>query len=174
MRLTTSPKEWIAKYKGEFDGGWDKYREETLARQIELGVVPAGTKLTPKPADIPDWDTLSKDEKRLFARQMEVFAAFAEHTDHEVGRLFQAIEDLGEGDNTLFIYVFGDNGSSAEGGLAGTFNEMVVLNALPDSVEDQLEHLDEFGGPMAYNHFHAGWAVAGDTPFQWTKQVASH
>jgi len=168
------PKEWIAKYKGKFDGGWDKYREETLARQIELGVVPAGTKLTPKPADIPDWDTLSKDEKRLFARQMEVFAAFAEHTDHEVGRLFQAIEDLGEGDNTLFIYVFGDNGSSAEGGLAGTFNEMVVLNALPDSVADQLEHLDEFGGPMAYNHFHAGWAVAGDTPFQWTKQVASH
>ena len=168
------PKEWIAKYKGKFDGGWDKYREETLARQIELGVVPAGTKLTPKPADIPDWDTLSKDEKRLFARQMEVFAAFAEHTDHEVGRLFQAIEDLGEGDNTLFIYVLGDNGSSAEGGLAGTFNEMVVLNGLDDSVEDQLEHLDEFGGPMAYNHFHAGWAVAGDTPFQWTKQVASH
>jgi len=168
------PKEWIVKYKGKFDAGWDKYREETLARQIEVGVVPAGTKLTSKPADIPDWDTLSKDEKRLYAHQMEVFAAFAEHTDHEVGRLFQAIEDLGEGDNTLFIYVLGDNGSSAEGGLAGTFNEMVVLNGLDDSVEDQLEHLDEFGGPMAYNHFHAGWAVAGDTPFQWAKQVASH
>ena len=168
------PKEWIAKYKGKFDAGWDQYREETLARQIELGVVPAGTELAPKPSDIADWDTLSSDEKRLFARQMEVFAAFAAHTDHEVGRLFDAIADLGEADNTLFIYVFGDNGSSAEGGLTGTFNEMVVLNGLPDSVEDQLEHLDEFGGPTAYNHFHAGWAVAGNTPFQWTKQVASH
>jgi arylsulfatase len=168
------PKEWIAKYKGKFDSGWDEYRQQTLARQIELGVVPAGTKLAPKPADIADWDTLSKDEQRLYAHQMEVFAAFAEHTDHEVGRLFQAIEDLGEGDNTLFIYVFGDNGSSAEGGLAGTFNEMVVLNGLDDSVEDQLEHLDELGGPMSYPHFHSGWAVAGDTPFQWTKQVASH
>jgi arylsulfatase A-like enzyme len=168
------PKDWIAKYKGKFDGGWDEYREQTLARQIELGVVPAGTKLAPKPADIPDWGTLSKDEKRLYAHQMEVFAAFAAHTDHEVGRLFKAIEDLGEGDNTLFIYVLGDNGSSAEGGLTGTFNEMIVLNGLPDSVEDQLAHLDDFGGPMSYNHFHAGWAVAGDTPFQWTKQVASH
>ena len=168
------PKEWIAKYKGKFDAGWDKYREQTLARQIELGVVPPGTKLAPKPDDIPDWDTLSENEKKLYARQMEVFAAFAGHTDHEVGRLFEAIKGLGEADNTLFIYVFGDNGSSAEGGLTGTFNETVVLNALPDSVEDQLEHLDEFGGRMAYNHFHAGWAVAGNTPFQWTKQVASH
>ena len=168
------PEEWIAKYKGQFDDGWDKYREETLARQIELGVVPPGTRLASKPEAIKDWDTLSADERRLYARQMEVFAAFAEHTDYEVGRLVKAIEDMGEMDNTLFIYVFGDNGSSAEGGLTGTFNETVVLNALPDPVEDQLEHLDEFGGPMAYNHFHAGWAVAGNTPFQWTKQVASH
>ena len=168
------PKEWIAKYQGKFDDGWDKYREETLARQIKLGVVPAGTKLAKKPDDIKDWDTLSADEKRLYARQMEVFAAFAEQTDHEVGRLYDAIDDMGEADNTLFIYVFGDNGSSAEGGLAGTFNEMIVLNGLPDSVEDQLEHLDDFGGPKAYNHFHAGWAIAGNTPFQWTKQVASH
>jgi len=168
------PKEWIEKYKGKFDEGWDKYREETLARQIELGIVPEGTKLTEKPEDIEDWDSLSADEKRLYARQMEVFAGFAEQTDHEVGRLYDAIVDMGVADNTLFIYIFGDNGSSAEGGLAGTFNEMIVLNGLQDSVEDQLEHLDEFGGPQAYNHFHAGWAVAGNTPFQWTKQVASH
>jgi arylsulfatase len=168
------PEDWVDRYKGQFDDGWDVYREQTLARQIELGVVPPGTKMAPKPADIADWDTLSADEKRLYARQMEVFAAFAEHTDHEVGRLADAIEAMGEMDNTLFIYIFGDNGSSAEGGLHGTFNETIVLNALPDSVEDQMQHLDEWGGPISYPHFQAGWAVATNTPFQWTKQVASH
>jgi len=168
------PADWVDKYKGQFDDGWDAYREKTLARQIELGVVPSGTKMAPKPADIADWDALSADEKRLFARQMEVFAAFAEHTDHEVGRLADAIEAMGEMDNTLFIYVFGDNGSSAEGGLAGTFNETIVLNGLLDPVEDQLQHLDDWGGPVSYPHFQAGWAVATNTPFQWTKQVASH
>ena len=168
------PAEWIARYEGEFNGGWDEYREQTLARQIELGVVPPGTELAPKPEDIPDWDTLSADEKKVYARQMEVFAAFAEHTDHEVGRLANAIEAMGEMDNTLFIYIFGDNGSSAEGGLAGTFNETIVLNALPDTVEDQLPYLKDWGGPMSFPHFHAGWAVAGNTPFQWTKQIASH
>ena len=168
------PQEWIDKYEGKFDGGWDVYREETLARQIELGVVPEGTELASKPEDIRDWDDLSDDEQTLFARQMEVFAAFAEHTDNEVGRLYDAIEDLGEADNTLFIYILGDNGSSAEGGLTGTFNEMIVLNGLPDPIEDQLERLDDFGGPLAYGHFHAGWAHATNTPFQWTKQVASH
>ncbi len=168
------PAEWIARYAGKFDGGWDEYREQTLARQIELGVVPPGTELAAKPEDIPDWDTLSADEKRLYARQMEVFAAFAEHTDHEVGRLVDAIEAMGEMDNTLFMYVFGDNGSSAEGGLAGTFNETIVLNGLPDSVEDQLPYIDVWGGPTSFPHFHAGWAVATNTPFQWTKQVASH
>ncbi len=168
------PKEWIAKYKGQFDKGWDKYREKTLARQIEVGVVPSGTKLSSKPPGIKDWDALSADEKKLYAHQMEVFAAFASHTDHEVGRLVSAIEDVGEMDNTLFLYVFGDNGASAEGGLAGTFNETVVLNGLPDSVEDQLKRLDEWGGPTSYPHFHAGWAHACNAPFQWTKQVASH
>lgn len=168
------PADWIDRYKGKFDDGWDVYREQTLARQIELGVVPPGTKMASKPADIVDWDTLSADEQRLYARQMEIFAAFAEHTDHEVGRLANAIEAMGEMDNTLFIYIFGDNGSSAEGGLTGTFNELVVLNGLPDSVEDQLPHMDEWGGPMSYPHFQAGWAVATNTPFQWTKQVASH
>jgi len=168
------PKEWIAKYKGQFDDGWDEYRKKTLARQKELGIVPPNTKLASKPADIKDWDTLSADEKKLYARQMEVFAAFAEHTDHEVGRLVNAIEEVGEMDNTLIMYIFGDNGASAEGGLTGTFNETVVLNALPDSVEDQLKRMDEMGGPTSYGHFHAGWAHACNTPFQWTKQVASH
>ena len=168
------PKEWIAKYKGKFDEGWDKYREQTLARQIEMGVVPKGTKLTGRSGDLPAWDSLSDNERKVYARQMEVFAAFAEHTDHEVGRLYDAIEGIGEADNTLFVYIFGDNGSSAEGGLSGTFNEMIVLNGLPDTAEDQLPHLDEFGGPMAYGHMHAGWAQATNTPFQWTKQVASH
>jgi arylsulfatase A-like enzyme len=168
------PKEWIDQYKGKFDAGWDKYREETLARQKRLGVVPENAKLAPKPADIPDWGSLSADEKKVYARQMEVFAGFASHTDHEIGRLVKAIEDLGKMDNTLFIYIAGDNGASAEGGLAGTFNETAALNGLADTVEYQLQHLDEFGGPMAFNHYHAGWAVAGDTPFQWTKQIASH
>ncbi len=168
------PADWVDRYRGKFDDGWDAYREQTLARQIELGVVPAGTRMASKPADIADWDTLSDDEKQLYARQMEVFAAFAEHTDYEVGRLVDAIEAMGEMDNTLFIYVFGDNGSSAEGGLNGTFNETIVLNGLPDPVEDQLQYLDEWGGPTSYPHFQAGWAVATNTPFQWTKQVASH
>ncbi|MEE8308171.1 MAG: arylsulfatase, partial [Gammaproteobacteria bacterium] len=168
------PADWVDRYKGQFDDGWDVYREQTLARQIELGVVPEGTQLASKPDDIVDWDTLSEDEQRLYALQMEIFAAFAEHTDHEVGRLVDSIEAMGELDNTLFIYVFGDNGSSAEGGLTGTFNELVVLNGLPDSIEDQLPHMDEWGGPASYPHFQAGWAVATNTPFQWTKQVASH
>ena len=168
------PEDWIAKYKGKFDDGWDAYREQALARQIEMGVVPKGTKLTQRSGDLPAWDSLSADQRKLYARQMEVFAAFTEHTDYEVGRLYDAIGEIGEADNTLFIYIFGDNGSSAEGGLNGTFNEMVVLNGLPDSVEDQLKRLDEMGGPMAYGHFHAAWAHATNTPFQWTKQVASH
>ncbi len=169
-----APKKYIAKYQGKFDQGWDTLREETLERQKKLGVVPKDAKLAPKPKDIKDWDTLTADEKKLFARQMEVFAGFADHTDHEIGRLVKAIEDMGAMDNTLFFYIVGDNGASAEGGLTGTFNETVVLNGLPDPVADQLKHLDDFGGPMAFNHFHAGWAVAGNTPFQWTKQVASH
>lgn len=169
-----APKDYIAKYQGKFDQGWDKLREESLARQIKLGVVPAGTKLAPKPAEIKDWNTLTADEKKLYSHQMEVFAGFAEHTDHEVGRLVAALTEMGVLENTLLFYIVGDNGSSAEGGLSGTFNETIVLNGLDDSVQNQLKHLDEFGGPMAFNHFHAGWAVAGDTPFQWTKQVGSH
>src|ERR1700722_13081635 len=167
------PKEWIAKYKGQFDQGWDKVREETLARQIKLGVVPPDTKLAPKPAAIKDWDTLSPDEKKLFARQMEVFAGFGEYADTEVGRLIAAIKDTGQLDNTLIFYIIGDNGASAEGGMNGLFNEMTYFNAQRETVQDILKHYDELGGPSTYPHYAAGWAVAGDTPFEWTKQVAS-
>ncbi|MFN8766575.1 MAG: arylsulfatase [Pirellulaceae bacterium] len=169
-----APKAWIEKYKGKFDMGWDKLREQTLARQIELGVVPKGTKLAAKPEAIKDWDDLSDDEKRLFARQMEVFAGFASHTDHEVGRLVQGIADLGELDNTLIIYIVGDNGSSAEGGMLGMFNEGTYFNGVAESTEFMLSKLDQWGGPECFNHFAAGWAVAGNTPFTWTKQVASN
>jgi len=167
------PKEWIAKYKGKFDQGWDKLREETLARQIKLGVVPPGTKLAPKPEAIKDWDKLSADEKKLFTRQMEVFAGFAEHTDHEIGRLVDALAELGQMDNTLILYIVGDNGASAEGGMSGMFNEMTLFNGVAETVPDVLKHYDALGGPNTYGHYAAGWAVAGDTPFTWTKQVAS-
>ena len=168
------PREWIAKYKGKFDQGWDKLREETLARQISLGVVPAGTRLAPKPAAIKDWDQLAADEKKLFAHQMEVFAAYGEFADFEVGRLVQAIDNLGQLDNTLIFYIVGDNGASAEGGMNGLFNEMTYFNGVHEKVEDILKHYDDLGGPMSYGHYAAGWAVAGDTPFMWTKQIAAN
>ena len=167
------PKEWIAKYKGKFDQGWDKLREETLLRQKRLGVVPAETKLAPKPEAIKDWAELSADEKKLFARQMEVFAGFGEYADTEVGRLIQAIEATGQFDNTLVFYIVGDNGASAEGGMNGLFNEYTYFNGHHETVQDVLKHYDELGGPTTYPHYAAGWAVAGDTPFTWTKQVAS-
>ncbi len=167
------PKEWIDRWKGKFDQGWDKLREEILTRQIALGVVPEGTKLAPKPEAIPDWATLSADQKRLFARQAEVFAAFVEMTDHEVGRVVQAIDETGQLDNTLLIFVYGDNGTSAEGGANGMFSEMTYFNGVQEKVEDMLKYIDKWGGPETYPHMAAGWAVAFDTPYQWTKQVAS-
>jgi arylsulfatase A-like enzyme len=167
-----APKEWVAKYKGKFDQGWDKVREETLARQIALGVVPAGTKLAPKPPAIKDWDALTADEKKLFARQMEVFAGYGEYADAEIGRLIQAIEDLGQLDNTLVFYQVGDNGASGEGTMNGLFNEMSYFNGVPEAVPEILKSIDEWGGPGTYPHYAAGWAVAGDAPFTWTKQVA--
>jgi len=167
------PRAWIEKYKGKFDQGWDKLREETLARQIKLGLVPAGTKLAPKPEAIKDWDKLSADEKKLFARQMEVFAGYGEFADTEVGRLVKAIDDMGQLDNTLVFYIVGDNGASPEGGMVGLYNEMTYFNGVHETVEDILEHYDELGGPMTYGHYAAGWAVAGDSPFEWTKQIAS-
>lgn len=167
------PKEWIAKYKGKFDQGWDKLREETLARQKRLGLVPADTTLAPKPAAIKDWGTLSADEKKLFSRQMEVFAAYGEYADVEIGRLIKGIEAAGQADNTLVFYILGDNGASAEGGMAGMFNEMTYFNGVTETVADVMKHYDDLGGPSTYGHFAAGWAVAGNTPFTWTKQVAS-
>ena len=168
------PKNWIAKYKGKFDAGWDRLREETLARQKKLGVVPPDTKLAPKPQAIKDWNSLTPDEKKLFARQMEVYAGFGEMADYEIGRLIQAIQDIGQLDNTIVFYIAGDNGSSAEGGMNGVFNENTFFNGVPEPIEAQLKHIDQLGGPMAYSHYAAGWAVAGDTPFTWTKQVASN
>ena len=168
------PKEWIAKYKGKFDQGWDKLREETLERQMRLGVVPQETKLAPKPAEIKDWAALSPDERKLFAHQMEVFAAYGEYADTEIGRLIEAIKATGQLDNTLVFYIVGDNGASAEGGMNGLFNEMTYFNAVPESVPEILKHYDELGGPNTYGHYAAGWAVAGDTPFSWTKMVASN
>jgi len=168
------PKEWIAKYKGKFDQGWDVMREEVLARQIKLGVVPPGTKLAPKPEAIKDWDKLSADEKKLFTRQMEIFAGFGEYADAEIGRLVNAIQEIGQLDNTLVFYIVGDNGTSAEGGMNGVFNEMTYFNGVQEKVADILKHYDDLGGPMSYAHMAAGWAVAGDTPFAWTKLVASN
>jgi arylsulfatase A-like enzyme len=167
------PTTYIEKYKGKFDQGWDKVREETLARQIKMGIVPATTQLAPKPKDIKDWATLSADEKKLFTRQMEVYAAFADHTDHEIGRLIDAIEVLGEMDNTIIIYIAGDNGASAEGQMNGMYQEMTYFNGVPETVPDMLKHYDEWGSPSTYPHFSAGWAVAMDAPFAYTKQVAS-
>lgn len=169
-----APKAFSDKYRGKFSQGWDKLREETLARQKKLGIVPANTVLAPKPAAIKDWETLSADEKKLFARQMEIFAGFGEHTDHEVGRLVAAIEARGELDNTLFFYIVGDNGSSAEGGMIGMYNENTYFNGIQETLDMQLKRIDQLGTEHTYNHFAAGWAVAGNTPFTWTKQVASN
>jgi len=168
------PKEWIEKYKGRFSGGWDNLREETFARQKEIGVVPTDARLTPRPKEIPAWDDMSAEQKRLFERQMETFAGFAEHTDHEVGRLVDHLEAIGELDNTLFFYIVGDNGASAEGGPEGTYNEMMALNGIVGKAEQMMGHLEDWGSPTTFPHFAIGWAWACNTPFQWTKQVASH
>lgn len=169
-----APKAYIEKYKGKFDQGWDKLREETFARQKALGVIPQDAKLTPRPKEIPAWDDQTPEQKRLFARQMETFAGFAEHTDAEVGRLVQALEEMGELDNTLFLYVVGDNGCSAEGGPEGSYNEMMALNGIIGKAEQMMDHIDDWGSPNTFPHFAIGWAHAGNTPFQWTKQIASH
>lgn len=169
-----APKEYIEKYKGKFDQGWDKLREETFARQKALGVIPQDAKLTARSEGIPAWDDQTPEQKRLFARQMEAFAGFAEHTDAEVGRLVQALEEMGELDNTLFLYVVGDNGCSAEGGPEGSYNEMMALNGIPGTADQMMDHIDDWGSPNTFPHFAIGWAHAGNTPFQWTKQIASH
>jgi arylsulfatase A-like enzyme len=167
------PKQWAEKYKGKFDQGWDKLRELTLERQKKLGIVPQSTKLAPKPKDIKDWETLSADEKKLFIRQMEVYAGFAEQTDYEAGRLISAIKELSVMDNTIIIFIAGDNGASAEGQMNGMYSEMTYFSGVAETVPDMLKHYDDWGGPSTYPHFSAGWAVALDAPFSYTKQVAS-
>ena len=169
------PKEWSDKYKGKFDQGWDKLREETLARQKKLGVVPPDAELTKRHEGIPAWDAVDPKMKPVLARQMEVYAGFLEHTDHHVGRLVDALKDLEVLDDTLIYVIIGDNGASAEGGLLGTFNEFVHMNGLEiETPEFMAQRIDQFGTPEAYNHYACGWAHAMDTPYQWTKQVASH
>jgi arylsulfatase A-like enzyme len=170
------PKQWADRYKGHFDGGWDRLREETFERQKALGVIPADAELTQRPEEIPAWDEMPDDLKPVLARQMEVYAGFLEHTDHHVGRLIDTLEELEILDNTLVYYIVGDNGASAEGTINGTFNELLTLNGLTDveTAEFMAARIDDFGGPDAYNHYAVGWAHAMDTPYQWTKQVASH
>ena len=170
------PAEWADKYKGKFDDGWDALREETFARQKELGVIPADCDLTERSAGIPAWDDIDDELKPVLARQMEVYAGFLENTDHHVGLLLDALEDLEILDDTLIYVIIGDNGASAEGSLQGTFNEMITLGGFGalETPEFMASQIDEFGGPEAYNHYAVGWAHAMDTPYQWTKQVASH
>jgi arylsulfatase len=166
--------EWIEKYKGKFNKGWDAVREETLANMKEKGLVPENTELTGRPEGVRAWDELNDIERKIYARMMEVYAGFAEHTDAQVMRLIEELEGLGEFDNTLFFYIAGDNGASAEGGLDGTFNELMALNGIPQELDDVLERLNDLGSPKAFNHYPVGWAHAMNAPYQWTKQVASH
>jgi arylsulfatase A-like enzyme len=170
------PREWADKYKGRFDGGWDKLREEIFARQKQLGVIPADAELTKRPVEIPAFDAMPEALKAILRREMEVYAGFLEHTDHHVGRLLDSLTDLKILDDTLIFLIIGDNGASAEGTLNGCFNEMTMLNGMTavETPEFLMSKIDEFGGPHAYNHYAVGWAHAMDTPYQWTKQVASH
>ena len=169
-----APKDWRDKFKGQFDAGWDKVREETYERQLKMGIIPAGTKLTPRPDWVKPWDSLSADEKRLYARFMENYAGFLSFTDHECGRLLQAIRELPDADNTLIFFIVGDNGASSEGGMSGTVNEVASLSGVPASLEENLKVIDEIGDPHTEPHYPLGWAWAGNAPFQWVKQVASH
>jgi len=167
-------KEWIEKYKGKFDQGWDKVREETLARQKQLGIFPANADLTSRSAGIPAWDSLNADQKQLYAYMMEIYAGYLEQTDYNTGRVIDAIKEMGELDNTLVIYIVGDNGASAEGSPQGMSNEMTFFNGIPEDLKQVLARKDELGTWKSYNHYPVGWAHAMDAPFQWTKQVASH
>ena len=168
-------KEWIEKFKGKFDMGWEQLREQIFANQKRLGVIPASTKLTPWPDVLPKWDSLSLIQKKLYAHEAEVFAGYVAYTDHEIGRVIQQVKDMGKLDNTLIIYISGDNGTSAEGTLEGTFNQMTAYNGilkLPEAV--QMLHYESWGSENTYPHMSVAWSWAFDTPFKWTKQVASH
>jgi arylsulfatase A-like enzyme len=170
------PKEWSDKYKGKFDGGWDKLREETFARQKKLGVIPQDAKLTARHKEIPAWEEMDAKLKPVLARQMEIYAGFFEQVDHHVGRMIDTLEELEIIDDTLIYYILGDNGASAEGTINGCFNEMTTLNGMPgiETVDFLLSKIGDFGTPKAYNHYAVGWAHALCTPYQWTKQIASH
>ncbi|MFN8663196.1 MAG: arylsulfatase [Thermomicrobiales bacterium] len=170
------PHEWIDKYQGQFDDGWDALRERTFARQKALGVIPENAQLTPRPAEIPAWDAMPEELKPVLRREMEVYAGFLEHTDFHVGRLVDALAGLGVLEETLVYYIIGDNGGSAEGTVNGCFNEMATLNGLPgiETPAFLISKVDAFGSPQAYNHYAVGWGWAMNTPYQWTKQVASH
>lgn len=166
-----APAEWIEMYRGAFDAGWDAYRAETFARQVDAGLVPSGAELSPRPEWVQAWDALSDDERRLFARQMEVFAGFLSHTDHHIGRLLDALAELGDLDNTIVMLV-SDNGASGEGGFSGSFNENVFFNGVPDTLEANLAHYDEWGSGRTYAHYATGWTMAGNTPFKrWKRNV---
>ena len=168
------PEAYREKYRGKFDAGWDRYREETFARQKALGVIPANAKLTSRPAEIPAWDDQPEASRRIYARLMENYSGFLDHTDEQIGRLIAAIDQAGETGNTLIFYIVGDNGASAEGGLEGTVNEVASLNGIQLGLEGLEAKFDEIGGPETEPHVPVGWAWAADTPFKWTKQVASH
>lgn len=169
-----APKEWIDQFKGKFDQGWDQVREEILERQKKLGVIPQNTKLTKRAEGIRAWDSLNADEKKVYAHMMEVYAAALSHCDDQIGRVVDAIEEMGELDNTLIIYIQGDNGASAEGNPNGLLNEMSFFNNIKEDFAEVERRMGELGGPMTFNHYPMGWAHAMDTPFQWTKQIASH
>jgi arylsulfatase A-like enzyme len=170
-----APRDWVDRFRGQFDMGWDRYREMAFERQRQLGVVPPDARLTPRPDSLPAWDSLPADQRRLAARMMEVMAGFTAHTDAEVGRVIASLDTLGVRDNTLVVFIVGDNGASAEGGVAGVVNEMRTFNALPpEDLQENLRIIDEIGGPLHHNNFPAGWGWAMNTPFPWTKQVASH
>jgi arylsulfatase len=174
------PNAWSQKYKGKFDGGWDKYRQDTFERQKRLGVIPPDAKLTPRSDAMPAWDSLPESERQLYARQMEVYAGYQENADYNVGRLIDAVEAMGELDNTLIFYIWGDNGASMEGTLTGSFNELTMQNGIPLTAEQQLGLIEQYGGQEAWGtaltdpHYSTPWAWAGNCPFQWGKQVASH
>ncbi|HET6752337.1 MAG TPA: arylsulfatase [Jiangellaceae bacterium] len=170
------PADWVERNRGRFDAGWDAQRQETFARQKELGVIPADAELTARPAAIPGWDDMDEELKPILRREMEIYAGFLEHTDHHIGRVIDAIDDVGALEDTLIYYIIGDNGASAEGTIRGCFNEMTTLNGMPgiETTEFLLSKIDDFATTEAYNHYAVGWAHAMNTPYQWTKQIASH
>jgi arylsulfatase len=167
-------KEWADKFKGRFDHGWNEERERIFANQKRLGVIPKNAKLTPWPDSVPRWDTLTPDEKKMFARQAEVYAGYMAYTDHEIGRVIDAVAEMGKLDDTLVIYIGGDNGASPEGSTVGTPNEFATFNSVVMPVAQQLELYDDWGSETTSPHCAVGWAWAFGTPFKWTKQVASH